>query len=116
MDYSQKEIKRGLIIYVKFSETTQGTSLQGKARPAIVVSNDKINAYSTCYTVIPLSTQEKRMHLPTHCVITSAPCRSVAYYEQVTTISRSQVSGIIGKISDEEMSEVEKGIKAQFAL
>ena len=65
-----EEIKRGQIYWAEDSFSEYGV-IQKKSRPAIVVSNDKNNTYSSDFEVVYLTTKPKA-DLPTHCTIRSA--------------------------------------------
>lgn len=59
-------MKRGEIYYINRTDATlQSGSEQYTGRPAIIVSNDKNNEFSTTAEVVYLTTQPKR-NLPTH--------------------------------------------------
>lgn len=60
--------KRMDIWYAHLRENT-GTSVQEGSRPVLVISNDMANKNSDVVTVIPLTSQMKRIELPTHCII-----------------------------------------------
>ena len=61
------EIKRGDIWYIESGYNTVGSE-QRPGRPAIVVSNDRNNEYSSTLEVVYLTTQPKH-DLPTHVTI-----------------------------------------------
>lgn len=106
-------IERGDIYYILCNKTT-GSEQKGK-RPAVVVSNDIGNAYSCVVEVVFLTTNLKRW-LPTHAEIRSTPSRSKALCEQVTTIDKSRISDYIGKVTKEEMKNIEKAIKISLSI
>lgn len=57
------KIQRGDILFANLGRY-QG-SVQGGNRPVVVISNNKVNRYSTVITVVPLSTKvEKKKNLP----------------------------------------------------
>lgn len=66
------QIKRGDILIVDLKQKS-GTSLQAGIRPAIVISNNKANTYSTVITVVPLTSKiYKKRYMPTHVFIKKA--------------------------------------------
>lgn len=109
-----KEVHRGDIIYVDFG--SREGSIQGSLRPAVVMSNDMNNHFCPTLNVVPLSTRFKGMHLPCHCVVESASRPSVAYCEQVTTVARTMIDDIIGRVTTDELKAICKGIIAQMEL
>ena len=64
-------------------------------RPAVVISNDKINRYSPNVIVIPLTTAKKKLSLPTHVLLDAAKNglhrESVALCENPMTISKAEL-------------------------
>lgn len=56
--------KRGEIFYIERAGDSYGSEQQA-GRPAIVVSNDKNNEYSSTLEVVYLTTQPKTEQLPT---------------------------------------------------
>ena len=60
--------KRMDIWYAHLRENT-GTSVQEGDRPVLVISNDVANRCSDVVTVLPLTSQIKKMYMPTHCII-----------------------------------------------
>ena len=79
------DIKRGDIFYISRYETT-GSEQEG-GRPAIIVSNDICNKYSSTVSVVYLTTREKK-EMPTHVTINSSKKVSTALCEQVQTVAR----------------------------
>ena len=77
-----EEIKRGKIFYIEKMGGYEVGSEQRSGRPAIVVSNDKCNAFSDVIEVVYLTTQPKS-DLPTHIDIRSTQRASVALCEQI---------------------------------
>lgn len=101
-----------------------GTCLQSGHRPCIVVSNRNCNKYAKFLTVVPLSTKEKRMHLPTHIKINIEdvrgylPKNSVAYVEQVTPIDKNNVFNKISyiKVDSPVYQKINEALKIQVVL
>ena len=60
--------KRMDIWYAHLRENT-GTSVQEGDRPVLVISNDVANRCSDVVTVLPMTSQIKKMYMPTHCII-----------------------------------------------
>lgn len=96
--------KRGDIYYVEKSVFTG--SEQGSGRPAIIVSNDKNNEFSSTVEVVYLTTQLKK-DLPTHVVIRSAAKESIAICEQITTVAVERIGSYKGHVTDTEMMNLE---------
>ena len=107
-------INRGEIYWLRNRVEGVGSE-QGGMRPCVVVSNEKANTYSTMVTIVPLTTAEKKP-LPTHAEINSAIESSIALCEQVNTISKNRLAQYIGECSEEEMRDIERGLRIQLSL
>ena len=85
-----------------------GTCVQRGIRPVLVVSNDMGNTHSTIVNVLPMSSQIKKMYLPSHTQLEPRDVadsrfafrESVVQAEQITTIGRMQLK--IGRASCRE--------------
>lgn len=116
-DYKEiagETISRGEIYWMRNGVEGVGSEQVG-LRPCVVVSNEKANTYSTMVTIVPLTTAEKKP-LPTHAEINSAIESSIALCEQVKTISKNRLAQYIGEVTEEEMREIERGLRVQLAL
>lgn len=104
------KIERGDIIYADFGNHP-ASSIQSGIRPAVVISNNKANLYSTVVTVVPLSTQiRKKLYLPTHLLIYIDECigldiNSLALAEQVVSLDKRKILYKVGCIIDNEVME-----------
>ncbi|WP_270442500.1 type II toxin-antitoxin system PemK/MazF family toxin [Gemmiger formicilis] len=104
-----------------------GSSVQSGSRPVLVISNDVANRFSSTLTVIPLTTVQKKLNLPTHIQIAEADCQmindhaylrnSVALAEQVTTIGKNALLNKLGSLtSTAKQREVEQAIAVFFNM
>lgn len=104
-----------------------GSSVQSGSRPVLVISNDVANRFSSTLTVIPLTTVQKKLGLPTHIQIAEADCQmindhaylrnSVALAEQVTTIGKNALLNKLGSLtSTAKQREVEQAIAVFFNM
>lgn len=104
-----------------------GSSVQSGSRPVLVISNDVANRFSSTLTVIPLTTVQKKLGLPTHIQIAETDCKmlnshvylrnSVALAEQVTTIDKKALQNKLGCLtSDAKQREVEQAIAVFFSM
>ena len=101
----ERQIRKGDIFYI-YSADKIGSEIAG-CRPAIVVSNDMCNRFSSVLEVVFLTTRERKRRLPTHVYIESAPRRSTALCEQITSVSISRFGNYVGKISKREMFKID---------
>lgn len=106
--------KRGEIFYIERAGDSYGSEQQA-GRPAIVVSNDKNNEYSSTLEVVYLTTQPKT-ELPTHIDIRSTKKNSIALCEQVHTVSVQRVGDFIATCSDYEMQMVDAALMISLGL
>ena len=104
-DTAQK-YERGEIYYINNGSGGQVGSEMKKDRPAIIVSNDANNKYSSVVEVVFLTSKPKK-ELPTHVTIRSTGRMSVALCEEPTAISTERINNYICKASDKEMENVD---------
>lgn len=105
---------RGEIYYV-LPEGCEIGSEQHSGRPGIIVSNDQNNKYSSTLEVVYLTTKEKKP-LPTHIHIETARLPSTAICEQVFTVDKLRMNDYVGKLTKNEMSEIETGMLISLGL
>lgn len=125
-DSPQQMVQRFEIWFAELGDH-YGSSVQSGSRPVLVISNDVANRYSSTLTVIPLTTVQKKLNLPTHILIAEADCQmindhaylrnSVALAEQVTTIGKNALLNKLGSlISKAKQREVEQAIAVFFNM
>lgn len=107
------EIRRGDILYVESGYSTG--SEQRPGRPAIVVSNDKNNEFSSTVEVVYLTTKPKR-DLPTHVPIHSLNRESIAICEQITTVSTERIGTYRGSVTADEMKAIETAMRVSLDM
>lgn len=90
-------------------------STQSGSRPYIVVSNSANNRFGPNLTVVPVTTQDKRL-LPTHCDVYINGVKCVALGEQVITLPKSDFNKFVRRLSLEEFSQIEQILKVQLGL
>ena len=105
---------RGEIYYV-MPEGCEVGSEQHSGRPGIIVSNDQNNKYSSTLEVVYLTTKEKKP-LPTHIHIESSRLPSTAICEQVFTVDKLRMNDYVGKLTKNEMNEIETGMLISLGL
>lgn len=94
------------------------TSVQEGDRPVLIVSNDVSNHYSNLVTVIPLTSQMKKLEQPTHHVIRGLLAEdSLILAEQITTVSKKCLERRVGVCKDPEtIKHIETAIKIHLGL
>lgn len=113
-------VKRGDIYYADLNRNQNpNSSVQCGLRPVIIIQNDIGNAYSPTTIVVPLTSKQKKKHLPTHVRIRANQenglrCDSVALLEQVQPVDKVNLMGYLGSISD--MSQINKALMVSVGL
>ena len=112
-DYN-KPIKRGDIYYIANSKCYATNPNDTAGRPGIIVSANELNERSPLVQVVYLTSQEKRL-MPTHVsVMCSKP--STALCENITTVHKDRLGDYIRTCTNEEMADIEDGIRCALGL
>ena len=107
------EVYRGDIFTVKNFVRVNGCE-QTANRPAVVVSNNTGNKFSSMCEVVYLTTQEKKP-LPTH-VNVLAKVPSIAMCEQIITVSQERLVDYIRTCSEEEMQQIDRAMMISLGI
>ena len=95
-------------------------SEQGGTRPVLVLQNDAGNFFSPTLIVAPMSSQvDKRTDLPTHIVLEQVrglEGPSLIMLEQLKTIDKRRVRSYAGKLTKEQMAEVEAALTGALGI
>ena len=95
-------------------------SEQGGSRPVVVLQNDVGNRYAPTLIVATVTSRtEKKRYQPTHVLIahnTAFEKPSVVQLEQIFTIDKSRVQRFLGRLTQDEMQEIEKGVVSSLDL
>lgn len=105
--------KRGEIYYIEPYYTTG--SEQRAGRPAVIVSNEKNNEYSSTVEVVYLTTQPKH-DLPTHVTVRGTGRESIALCEQITSVSTERVGEYCGECNSQELSCIDTALMISLDL
>lgn len=109
------ELHRGEIYYISRGGGSPQGSEQYPDRPAVIVSNEKNNKYSTTVEVVYMTTQPKN-DLPTHTTIRSTGRISTVLCEQVYTVAVERIGDYIGQVSEQEMTNIDIALMISLAL
>lgn len=100
-------MRRGEVYLIKRRDTI-GAEIT-KTRPAVIISNDNLNATSEVVEVIYLTTQPKK-DLPTHVSVNATGVASLAICEQIDSVSTMLVCGKVGCCSEAEMTAIDRAL------
>jgi mRNA interferase MazF len=106
-------MNRGEVWWVNF-EPSIGGEIR-KKRPAIILSNDAANKHLNRLQVIPVTSNVDRLY-PSEAFVTINGKLHKAMADQLTTVSKSRLINQIGKISLEDMWQVERAAKLQLGF
>jgi len=112
------KVKRGEIYFANLNPVIG--SEQGGVRPVLILQNDTGNKYSPTTIIAAVTSRHKRARLPTHVPLASreGPLDkdSVVLLEQVRTIDKSRLKEKIGKLSKEELDQVQDALKLSLGF
>lgn len=114
------DVRRGDIWYCELSEA--GQFVQKGKRPAVVVQSNKGNAHSGSVVVIPLTSQLKRLDIPTNVELDHSRyvgilnADSVAQCNQIRTIDMEALDWYMGSCRPADMVAIEEGVKIALDL
>lgn len=107
-------MKRGEIYFIRSNYQEEGSE-QRSNRPAVIVSNNKINKNSEVVEIVYMTTRPKT-DLPTHVFIRSALSPSTLLCEQVCSVSKQRIGEMIGKLTKEEMQELDTALAISLGI
>lgn len=108
-------INRGEIYYTNLDLVTG--SEQGGYRPVVVIQNNVGNFYSPT-TIVAAITSRLKTNMPTHVHIENEclPCNSIILLEHIRTVDKSRLDEFQGKLTQAEMSELDKALAISLDL
>ena len=115
-------ITKGSIYFVNLGCERNGSVQNGGKtgfRPCIVMNNKIACVFSPVLLVVPITSSYDRIKakMPTHLVIEEGLSRkSVAMFEQVLTVNRSQLADKICTLSDDLLEQANEKLKIAFGL
>lgn len=105
-------VRRGDIYYIKNDDP----AVMRAGRPAIIVSNNKGNMFSSCVEVVYLTRQEKKP-MPTHVEVwATGTAPSVALCERIETVHKDRLEKFVLSCTDAEMAAVNKALAVSIGL
>nr|WP_252198605.1 type II toxin-antitoxin system PemK/MazF family toxin [Clostridium sp. MCC353] len=111
-------ILRGDLYYADLTPVTG--SEQGGVRPVLMIQNDMGNRFSPTVIVAAVTSRQDKHPLPTHVPINPKPCglkeHSVVLLEQIRTIDRVRLREYIGRLTEEDMRQVDHALRISIGL
>ena len=110
--------ERGDVVFVGDSNgLTHGHVVRGN-HPGVVIQNDRANSTSPNIVVAFITSQMKRLDLPTHVVLQHyenlKPC--VVMAEQLATVDKEDVLSFMDHLREEDMVRVDRAIFESLQL
>ena len=106
-------MRRGEIYFIQRRNTT-GSEI-AKARPAVIGSNNVLNATSEVVEVVYLTTAPKK-DLPTHVTVKSTGVTSSALCEQIDHVSKTLIDNWLGVCSADEMQAIDRALLLSLGI
>jgi len=106
-------MKRGEVWWVNFDPSVGGEIR--KRRPAVIVSNNAANKHLNRVQVVPLTSKVGRVY-PSEALVMFKGQPGKAMADQLTTVSKLRLVDSDGRLTDEEMRQVEQAVKIQLNL
>lgn len=105
--------RRGDIYYVHKMTTTGSEMLAG--RPAIIISNDRLNEKLDAVEVVFMTTKPKCL-APEHLTIKASGATATVICEQITTVDKCKLGNFVGTCSPDEIKLLEKALMHSLDL
>lgn len=111
-----RKIMRGEMYYADLSPIVG--SEQGGMRPVLILQNNIGNKHSPTVVVAAITGRFVKNQMPTHVRLCSAYLakESVVLLEQIRTIDKCRLEEYIGKVTAEEMGQIENALLVSVGM
>ena len=94
-----------------------GCEQQGK-RPVLILQNDVGNRFSPTTIIAPLTTSDKKKHLPVHVPVFSNKLfkKSIVRLEQVQVLDKTRLGKLLCSVNEKELEAVDKALAISIAI
>jgi mRNA interferase MazF len=106
-------MKRGEVWWVNVGSPVGG-EIQ-KPRPGVIVSNDASNKHLNRVKVVPLTSSVERLY-PSEASVRVKGKKNKAMSGQLTTVSKTHLLSLVGRLSTADLKGVEEAIRVQPGL
>ena len=108
-----------IIIYFATLDPVVGKEIS-KTRPALIVSNDINNEFSGTVTILPITSKNLKRIYPFEAFLSKGSGNlrkdSKIKADQIRTLDKTRIIKLIGKLTKDEIDEIDKAIKIHLAL
>jgi mRNA interferase MazF len=104
------ELKQYQIVRVNL-DPAQGSEIK-KTRPCVIISPNEMNKYLRTIIIAPMTTTSK--NYPTRIEVKHDRKISWVVIDQIRTIDKQRIVGVLGKLSQAEIKELKSVIKETF--
>lgn len=109
-------ITRGEIYWVNFGDSKG--SIQSGLRPALIVSNNLNNRFSTTVNIAPITSSISKKSIPSHVIIEGCELQkaSTVLVEQIKTINKDELGEFIGSCDKKIIEKINCAMNVQFNI
>jgi mRNA interferase MazF len=105
--------RRGDVYWVAL-DPTLGTEIR-KTRPAVIASNDSCNRYGSRVVVLPVTSNVESLYPgEARIQVRGSPARVLG--DQIRSIDKSRLRSRIGRLSRDELFDLEEAVRITLAL